>query len=529
MLKKYLTSFNDDNEYNDFIFSQELITPNVSLIKAINKINFGIKHNYEYTIKEIEELKNQFINCKFMYEDDNHNIILNFKDIDVTEVLSFNEYNFVPFLARHIGVYNNGIKIGNIDITNKLQPFEERKYRVGLMSDIHYNDGTLDSDIGTYDYDGAEYEKDLPNALSVYQNKEDVEFICAAGDVSSNYIVHMLNFRKMLDTYAPTTNFYSCFGNHDFASAKNESIPDNELYDTTNMDGAIAWNNILTPNNSKYELHYQDDTTELGKSSYWFEVPIEGTNKSDIYLFLSVNYNNNDSTATQLLTEDSPYIQELIDYVGFMPSKYNLQLYDNQTLLWFKSLLEQFSNKRIFIFTHQFFVHKAGSNNIDNGYYHYGGIGDRWRIQTTSAYCPCGIQFEFLNKLNNEYKNTIWFTGHSHLKWNWQTVDPNVNINNNEYNIYRPDDNDFVENMHYLRKSNDPISKTGFNIHLPSTSRPLKLSSGYDVAGQDSEGAIMDIYEDYVDIRGIVFKEGGDEYINKYYPLAQYRINIKAA
>ena len=90
MLKKYLTSFNDDNEYNDFIFSQELITPNVSLIKAINKINFGIKHNYEYTIEEIEELKNQFINCKFMYEDDNHNIILNFKDIDVTEVLSFN-------------------------------------------------------------------------------------------------------------------------------------------------------------------------------------------------------------------------------------------------------------------------------------------------------------------------------------------------------------------------------------------------------------------------------------------------------
>ena len=396
------------------------------------------------------------------------------------------------------------------------------------MSDIHYNDGTLDSDIGTYEYDGSEYETDLPNALSLYQNNEDVEFICAAGDITSNYIVHMLNFKKVLEIYSPTTKFYSCYGNHDFASAKNEGIPENELYDTTDMNGAQAWNTIMIPNDSEYELHYQDETTDLGKSSYWFEVPIKDTNKSDIYVFLSVNYDNDDSTATKILTSESSNIQPLIDYVGFMPSKYNLQLYDNLTLIWFKNLLEQFSNKRIFIFTHLFFVHKAGSNNIDNGYYHYGGINDRWRMGETSAYCPCGIQFEFLNKLNNEYKNTIWFTGHSHTKWNWQTIDPNININNNEYNIYRPDDNDFINDMQYLRKSNDPISKTGFNVHLPSTCRPLKLSSGYDVAGEDSEGAIMDIYEDYVDIRGIVFKDS-NEYTNKYYPLAQYRINIKAA
>ena len=134
-----------------------------------------------------------------------------------------------------------------------------------------------------------------------------------------------------------------------------------------------------------------------------------------------------------------------------------------------------------------------------------------------------------MNKLNNEYKNTIWFGGHSHSKWNWQTVDPHININDNEYNIYRPDDNDFIEDMVYLRKSNEPISKSGFNVHIPSTCRPLRINQWYDVAGQDSEGAILDIYEDYVDVRGIVFKEESDTYINKYYPLAQYRINIKAA
>ena len=57
----------------------------------------------------------------------------------------------------------------------------------------------------------------------------------------------------------------------------------------------------------------------------------------------------------------------------------------------------------------------------------------------------------------------------------------------------------------------------------------MRIGKWYDIAGQDSEGAILDIYEDYVDVRGIVFKEDSDTYINKYYPLAQYRINIKAA
>ena len=527
MLKKYLTKFNDNNEYTNFVFSNDIVKPNVSLISTNNTLHFGIA-NEVYSINDVKTNKQLFENCKFFYEDINKEIILNFKSLNYDEIISFNEYNIAPYLAKYIGMYINNVRVGELNIDFLIQNFGERKYRVGLMSDIHYNDGTIDNNLGTFDYDDSEYETDLPNALSLYQNKEDVEFICASGDISSDCIVHMLNFKKALDTYSPTTKFYSCFGNHDFASAKNESIPENELYDTTNMNGADAWNNILTPNNSKYEIHYQDNTTTLGKSSYWFEVPIKDTNKSDIYIFLSVNYDNNNSTADKILTSESPNIQPLIDYVGFMPSKYNIQLYDNLTLIWLKDLLEQFSNKRIFIFTHQFFVHKAGSNNIDNGYYHYGGLYDNWRIREESAYCLCGIQFEFLNKLNNEYKNTIWFTGHSHYKWNWQTVDSHININNNEYNIYRPDDNDFNKDLRYLRKSNTSISKSGFNVHIPSTCRPLKLSSGYDVAGEDSEGAIMDIYEDYVDIRGVVFKDS-NEYTNKYYPLAQYRINIKAA
>ena len=82
---------------------------------------------------------------------------------------------------------------------------------------------------------------------------------------------------------------------------------------------------------------------------------------------------------------------------------------------------------------------------------------------------------------------------------------------------------------------------TGYNVHIPSTTRPLASNYGKNhilsksgdwnsaKKDADSAGMIMDIYEDYVDIRGVSFKLNDwypGEYINKYHPLGQYRILI---
>ena len=39
MIKKYLTKFNNDTEYNNFIFSNDIIKPNVSSVN--HQIHFG--------------------------------------------------------------------------------------------------------------------------------------------------------------------------------------------------------------------------------------------------------------------------------------------------------------------------------------------------------------------------------------------------------------------------------------------------------------------------------------------------------
>ena len=130
----------------------------------------------------------------------------------------------------------------------------------------------------------------------------------------------------------------------------------------------------------------------------------------------------------------------------------------------------------------------------------------------------------------NKYKNSIWFTGHSHYSWLWQTRDKNISICAHDSNFIEGDDSNGapigqIEVTGYKCDS-------AFNVHLPSLARPLKLGANGDsynnvLDAKGSEGAIMDVYDDYVDIRGIIFKKSdSDEYINKYCPIATYRIPI---
>lgn len=635
----------------------------------------------------------------------------NFLPFDQYRLNSFIVENIAPYNAQAIGVFNGDDIVYYIVLNKLLQKFDTRLYRVGIMSDIHYNDGQIDiyDNVGSHVDGSGEYVADIKNALSFMEKKDAVDFICAAGDITTNDMQHLVNFRSLLQQTCPTTPFYSCFGNHDYCATSLYTEIDDEVYEELCVKGKTKldiWNTLAKPTNSLYKIHCQDDSNGYGQSSFWFEVPVNN-NKSDIYVFLSVNYldeknrnyddtpkydkmkadklqvdatksggpcealdqddeysivvkydassqrmlydyhyiggnsykcqvlnskvvdaDGNDVTnlldsdnpligiygadgkyhisgefncnkiyvydkywfeipisskfettypdiklpvtlymdaqvygitintsesANYSLQDDDPYMEEIKQYLLDnnidIPPSYNLKFYDNASLIWLKDLLETYKDKRIFIFTHLQFPHKAG-NNVGPGYSY---SMDLWRIQPNDAYCLCGIQFEFLNLLNDIFKNVIWFTGHSHYNYDTQITDSTVIICNKEYDIFRPGKEYFSESMRYFREKitnltnidmkNDASSDVlcGYNIHIPSTSRPLasnfsnnrKLSYFYYQALQldDSEGMIMDIYEDYVDIRGITFKDNlsyKGEYVNKYHPTAQYRIPIPA-
>ena len=159
------------------------------------------------------------------------------------------------------------------------------------------------------------------------------------------------------------------------------------------------------------------------------------------------------------------------------------EAYTAANLMWLRSRLELYKNERCFIITHLFFPDGAG--NMLNIY----PEGNWLR----------GVQLNELKELAAKYVNTIWFSGHSHWKWSLQQFDIDANIYRNH--------------------------NAGWTVHIPSCAKPSDSDGnpGSSYARQEkkdqSEGAVINVYENYIDILGV------DLIAGKYLPIATYRLD----
>lgn len=151
--------------------------------------------------------------------------------------------------------------------------------------------------------------------------------------------------------------------------------------------------------------------------------------------------------------------------------------YLDEDITWISNKLEEYRNERCFVFTHLFFPTRAG--NLNNIYPTGNWLG--------------GTQLTTIQALNDRYKNAIWFSGHSHWKWYLQKYQDRANI-------YR--------------------NNCGWCVHVPSCALPIDSNGTTRVEKPlESEGAIVDVYDNYIDIRGMDLKN------QKYLPIAQYRLD----
>lgn len=159
---------------------------------------------------------------------------------------------------------------------------------------------------------------------------------------------------------------------------------------------------------------------------------------------------------------------------------------------WLEEKLEEYRNDRTFVFTHLFFPEKAG--NFKHIYPSNNWLG--------------GGQLTRLLALNEHYLNTVWFSGHSHWKWYLQKYETIANI---------------------FRSYDDNGNPTcGWCVHIPSCASPIDSNgtSSRVSKGLESEGGIVDVYDNYIVIRGMVFKDAEDEtHVNLYSPIAQYKLD----
>ena len=256
-------------------------------------------------------------------------------------------------------------------------------YTFGLLSDTHVDgDGN----------DTAYSISDLNNAIKFF-NDEGCEFVAYCGDLTyDGRDEDFTALKSCLDT--STIPNYTVRGNHDCRNTV-------DMYkNTTGM-----------------ELHY---TT---------------TKNNDLFIFLSLD-NDNNRVSTGGLT------QETVD--------------------WLTNIINNSKHQRIFLFYHFFFRNTSGDG--EGRSYPYGTIGDG----TLTSYAQ-----DFVNLVNNT-PNLIFCTGHSHFKFNLQDVNANANyyhLNNGCYHIHVP---------------------SGAKPRIPVS------GGGVESMYAESEGYLVEVYQDKV-------------------------------
>ncbi len=155
----------------------------------------------------------------------------------------------------------------------------------------------------------------------------------------------------------------------------------------------------------------------------------------------------------------------------------NEDIFSEDSINWLERVLSENSDKRIFLFQHALRFDGCGKP--------YPGTPTADMLKV-----PLGTRFK---EIVSQYPNVIWFHGHSHMTFDSQEDNPIANYDNNF---------------------------TCHSVHIPSLATPREYeNSAYVGKTAESEGYVVDVYENYIVLRGRDFAKG------KFLPLANYLID----
>lgn len=147
-------------------------------------------------------------------------------------------------------------------------------------------------------------------------------------------------------------------------------------------------------------------------------------------------------------------------------------LFTATELQWLYETLEANRNKRCFVFEHVF---------------PWDGSGDVLDAYGTDLLA--GTPGKSFLSLMRHYKNVLWFHGHSHVKFDGQLYEDMANIDT-LYGMY--------------------------SIHIPSLAYPAEGDADRGYLYAESEGYVVDVYENGIHLRGRDFVKG------EFLPIASY-------
>ena len=180
-------------------------------------------------------------------------------------------------------------------------------------------------------------------------------------------------------------------------------------------------------------------------------------------------------------------------------TEYRGYVFNEKYLQWLDETIEANREKRCFVFCHVFPFNDGVGNVKVNGKWIYSV--DMWTSKD-------GYDKVF-ESIISRYGNVVLFHGHSHLKFDLQEVDKNVNYA-------------------YVKKGDGGYH----SIHIPSLCVPRDINASgtsYTNIYAESEGYIVDVYKDCIVLNGIDFGKldttTGEREPMKQLAIATYKID----
>lgn len=350
--------------------------------------------------------------------------------------------NIAPTGAKNILVCKNGKKVCSIPLGRLAQPNRPKLYSFCALSDIHL----------TYDTANEDFQRALTYA------EDNCAFTVIAGDLTSTGSItegatnEMSLYKSIVTSYAKTKPVYAISGNHE----------------------------------TSYGVYITDERIRpyTGNGLYY-----SFTKGSDVFIMLghyggyregAGGWRSTEFLSNSKMTEN-PYAPNGVDELQFLYNE-----------------LEAHRNQRCFVFIHEL-PSAHGVGNPCNLYGQHSSASAIWNPNDG------GLGKAIIDLLCH-YKNSILFHGHSHTRFELQTLDPKANYGEVV----------LTDGRRYK------------SIHIPSLSVPRDDDEGTgdkplkDVYAE-SEGYVVDVYDDYIILNGRDFIDNDKD--GNILPIATYKID----
>ena len=279
-----------------------------------------------------------------------------------------NEFLAIPDNAETMLLYYGDELLDTDPVPREKQTVDETEtYSFASLSDIHFNryNTAADDDAMTA----------FPTALNFLKDM-GVSIVGVCGDLSKS------GEASAYEKFAGIANGYdfpifSCKGNHDcykdFDYSAWEANMNPGVYTDTKREG------VLNVADNGYDFVYSGEETH-----------------GDVFIFFS-----------QITATYAPFVQLVTD----------------EQISWLSQQLETYKNKRVYLYFHTFLnapdgLPAMGEGNLINDY----------GISYMLPYVKGNKDEVAFRKLLEEYKNVIFFNGHSHWAYYMQSYNPRLNI-----------------------------------------------------------------------------------------------------